>query len=186
MRVEDFDNGYTAAGEAGSGHTICAVLIAGLSLLLVAATVPFSLYMCVKVVQEYERAVIFRLGRLVKGGAKVSGRRESWQMLTNVLTSQGPGIFFIIPCIDTYKKVDLRTVSFDVPPQEVSLFQMCLNVLECVSMYFNVFQCVSMCVNAVQCVSRYLNMFQYVSMYFNVSTLHIHKCVLMRISSRKR
>ena len=78
------------AGEAGSGHTICAVLIAGLSLLLgaqtlpqtelfqnyflhlvVAATVPFSLYMCVKVVQEYERAVIFRLGRLVKGGAKV-------------------------------------------------------------------------------------------------------------------
>lgn len=29
------------------------------------------------------------------------------------------GIFFIIPCIDTYSKVDLRTVSFDVPPQEV-------------------------------------------------------------------
>uniref|UniRef100_T1JUT0 Band 7 domain-containing protein n=1 Tax=Tetranychus urticae TaxID=32264 RepID=T1JUT0_TETUR len=53
------------------------------------------------VVQEYERAVIFRLGRLVKGGAK------------------GPGIFFIIPCIDTYSKVDLRTVSFDVPPQEI-------------------------------------------------------------------
>ena len=51
--------------------------------------------------QEYERAVIFRLGRLVKGGAK------------------GPGIFFIIPCIDSYEKVDLRTVSFDVPPQEV-------------------------------------------------------------------
>lgn len=46
--------------------------------------------------------VIFRLGRLLKGGAR------------------GPGIFFIIPCIDTYCKVDLRTVSFDVPPQEVS------------------------------------------------------------------
>ena len=41
------------------------------------------------------------MGRLRKGGAK------------------GPGIFFIIPCIDTYRKVDLRTVSFDVPPQEV-------------------------------------------------------------------
>ncbi len=50
---------------------------------------------------EYERAVIFRLGRLRKGGAK------------------GPGIFFVIPCIDSYQKVDLRTVSFDVPPQEV-------------------------------------------------------------------
>lgn len=39
-----------------------------------------------QVVQEYERAVIFRLGRLVKGGSK------------------GPGIFFIIPCIDSYCK----------------------------------------------------------------------------------
>jgi len=56
-----------------------------------------------QVVQEYERSVIFRLGRLRKGGAK------------------GPGIFFIIPCIDTYRKVDLRTVSFDVPPQEVCI-----------------------------------------------------------------
>lgn len=52
-------------------------------------------------VQEYERAVIFRLGRLRAGGAK------------------GPGIFFILPCIDNYKKVDLRTVTFDVPPQEI-------------------------------------------------------------------
>ena len=51
--------------------------------------------------QEYERAVVFRLGRLRSGGAK------------------GPGLFFIMPCVDSYKKVDLRTVSFDVPPQEV-------------------------------------------------------------------
>lgn len=33
--------------------------------------------------------------------------------------ARGPGIFFIIPCIDSYTKVDLRTVSFDVPPQEI-------------------------------------------------------------------
>lgn len=52
-------------------------------------------------VQEYERAVVFRLGRLRSGGAK------------------GPGLFFVMPCVDSYKKVDLRTVSFDVPPQEV-------------------------------------------------------------------
>ena len=58
-------------------------------------------------VQEYERAVIFRLGRLRKGGAK------------------GPGIFFVIPCVDNYRKVDLRTVSFDVPPQEVTLVTDC-------------------------------------------------------------
>ena len=37
--------------------------------------------------------------------------------------AKGPGIFFVIPCIDTYKKVDLRTVSFDVPPQEVSKYK---------------------------------------------------------------
>ena len=56
----------------------------------------------IQVVQEYERAVIFRLGRLRAGGAK------------------GPGLFFVMPCTDTYQKVDLRTVSFDVPPQEAS------------------------------------------------------------------
>jgi len=71
------------------------------SLLLVLVTLPTSLCFCIKVVQEYERAVIFRLGRLRPGGAK------------------GPGIFFVIPCIDSHNKVDLRTVSFDVPPQEV-------------------------------------------------------------------
>lgn len=57
-------------------------------------------------VQEYERAVIFRLGRLRTGGAR------------------GPGIFFVLPCVDTYCKVDLRTVSFDVPPQEVSFLNL--------------------------------------------------------------
>ena len=52
--------------------------------------------------KEYERAVIFRLGRLLSGGAR------------------GPGVFFIIPCVDIYEKVDMRTQTFDVPPQEVS------------------------------------------------------------------
>ena len=66
-----------------------------------AVTFPLSLFFCICVVQEYERAVIFRLGRLTKGGAR------------------GPGIFFILPCIDTFRKVDLRTVTFDVPPQEI-------------------------------------------------------------------
>ncbi|HET6380077.1 MAG TPA: slipin family protein [candidate division Zixibacteria bacterium] len=52
----------------------------------------------VKVVQEYERGVIFRLGRLL--GAK------------------GPGLFFIIPIVDRMVKVDLRTVTLDIPSQE--------------------------------------------------------------------
>jgi regulator of protease activity HflC (stomatin/prohibitin superfamily) len=53
----------------------------------------------IKVVKEYERVVIFRLGR-------VSGVK-------------GPGIFFIIPVIDTAVKVDLRVVTIDVPKQAV-------------------------------------------------------------------
>jgi len=55
--------------------------------------------MAVKIVAEYERGVIFRLGRLV--GAK------------------GPGLFFIIPFIDRMTKVDLRVITMDVPSQEV-------------------------------------------------------------------
>lgn len=35
--------------------------------------------------------------------------------------AKGPGIFFIVPCIDSYRKVDLRVLSFEVPPQEVSI-----------------------------------------------------------------
>ena len=66
-----------------------------------------------QIVQEYERAVIYRLGRLVSGGAK------------------GPGMFFILPCIDEYKKVDLRTVSFDVPPQEVRCGHNLFFILHC-------------------------------------------------------
>src|SRR5437762_9808999 len=53
----------------------------------------------VKIVQEYERGVIFRLGRLV--GAR------------------GPGLFLIIPLVDRMVKVDLRVVTLDVPAQEV-------------------------------------------------------------------
>ncbi|XP_074655863.1 band 7 protein AGAP004871-like isoform X2 [Tubulanus polymorphus] len=79
----------------------CSYFLTALSWLLILCTIPFSLAFCLKVVQEYERAVIFRLGRLLSGGAK------------------GPGLFFIIPCTDQYFKIDLRTVSFDVPPQEI-------------------------------------------------------------------
>ena len=57
------------------------------------------LMMAIKVVTEYERGVIFRLGRLV--GAK------------------GPGLFLIIPFVDRMVKVDLRVITMDVPSQEV-------------------------------------------------------------------
>lgn len=85
--------------QEGSG--ICGIVLMLFSYLLFICTFPLSLCFTIKVVQEYERAVIFRLGRLLSGGAR------------------GPGIFFILPCLDNYLKVDLRTVTFDVPPQEI-------------------------------------------------------------------
>ncbi|XP_065581874.1 mechanosensory protein 2-like isoform X8 [Artemia franciscana] len=95
-----FQKEYASAADP-EGPGVCAWILTFISLILILATFPLSFCFCFKVVQEYERAVIFRLGRLLKGGAR------------------GPGIFFIVPCIDSYRKVDLRTVSFDVPPQEV-------------------------------------------------------------------
>lgn len=61
--------------------------------------VALFLLSAIKIVKEYERGVIFRLGRLV--GAR------------------GPGIFLVIPIIEKMIKIDLRTVTLDVPSQEV-------------------------------------------------------------------
>jgi len=57
------------------------------------------LRLSVRVLREYERGVLFRFGRL--SGVK------------------GPGIFLIIPFVDKMVKVDLRTVTLDVPPQDI-------------------------------------------------------------------
>merc|ERR1719410_2620409 len=87
--------------QCEEGPSIVAYILTLGSLLLVLASMPLSLMFVVKVVQEYERAVIFRLGRLLTGGAR------------------GPGVFFIIPCVDVYEKVDMRTQTFEIPPQEI-------------------------------------------------------------------
>ena len=68
-------------------------------IVIIAFAVLLVLSMAIKIVTEYERGVIFRLGRLI--GAK------------------GPGLFLIIPFIDRMFKVDLRVVTMDVPSQEV-------------------------------------------------------------------
>ncbi len=59
----------------------------------------FILSQVIKILNEYERGVIFRLGRIIP--------------------SKGPGIIFIIPFVDRLMKVSLRLVAFDVPPQDV-------------------------------------------------------------------
>ena len=74
--------------------TIIKVFLLGLSAVLLIPLLPFQ----IRVVAEYERGVIFRLGRLT--GAK------------------GPGLFVLLPFIDRMVKVDLRTITLDVPSQE--------------------------------------------------------------------
>jgi regulator of protease activity HflC (stomatin/prohibitin superfamily) len=73
---------------------------AAIALVIVAIFVVSLIVSSIKVVKEYERGVIFRLGR-VRGGPK------------------GPGLFILLPFIDKMVKVDLRTVTMDVPPQDI-------------------------------------------------------------------
>lgn len=79
---------------SGAGSAIIRVLLLGFSSILMIPLLPFV----IRVVSEYERGVVFRLGRLV--GAR------------------GPGLFVLMPFVDRMVKVDLRTVTLDVPSQE--------------------------------------------------------------------
>src|SRR4051794_1158686 len=73
-------------------------LISGTFMFVLVLVVIF-LFLSVKVLNEYERGVVFRLGRVI--GAK------------------GPGLILLIPVIDRMIRVDMRTVTLDVPPQDV-------------------------------------------------------------------
>jgi regulator of protease activity HflC (stomatin/prohibitin superfamily) len=70
-----------------------------IGLLVALAILVFIVISAIRIVDEYERGVIFRLGRVI--GAK------------------GPGLFFIVPVIDKMVKVNLQTVTMDIPPQDV-------------------------------------------------------------------
>lgn len=71
----------------------------GLSLLFIILIVLLFLQASIKIINEYERAVVLRLGKFHK--------------------VKGPGLIILIPIIDRMRKIDLRTVTLDVPPQEV-------------------------------------------------------------------
>ncbi len=71
------------------------IIVAILVLLIV-----LFLFAAIKVAREYERGIVFRLGRLLP-------------------QPKGPGLFLLIPVVDRMVKVDLRTITLTVPPQEV-------------------------------------------------------------------
>ncbi|MEE6495798.1 hypothetical protein FKM82_002148 [Ascaphus truei] len=95
------ESGQRDEGVKSSGLQICEVLLIACCLLLVILTFPLSIWFCVKIVREYERAVIFRLGRLLPGRAR------------------GPGLFFYLPCLDKCHKVDFRLKTFEVPFHQI-------------------------------------------------------------------
>ena len=70
-----------------------------ISWMIVIGTFPLSLCFCVKVIQEYERAAICKLGRLKK--------------------TKGPGMILVLPLIESFKKVDMRSKILDIPAQEM-------------------------------------------------------------------
>jgi regulator of protease activity HflC (stomatin/prohibitin superfamily) len=73
-----------------------AIIVVVILLLLLA----LFLFSAIKVAREYERGIIFRLGRLLP-------------------EPKGPGLFLLIPVVDRMVKVDLRTITLNIPPQEV-------------------------------------------------------------------
>jgi regulator of protease activity HflC (stomatin/prohibitin superfamily) len=76
--------------------------VAAALIVLAAVAFLFLLFLtaAVKVAREYERGIVFRLGRLLP-------------------QPKGPGLFFLIPIVDRMVKVDLRTITLNIPPQEV-------------------------------------------------------------------
>jgi len=74
--------------------------VTAIVIVIVAIFVVSVILSAIKIVKEYERGVIFRVGR-VQGGPK------------------GPGLFILLPVVDRMVKIDLRTVTMEVPPQDV-------------------------------------------------------------------
>uniref|UniRef100_A0A5K3ESH9 PHB domain-containing protein n=1 Tax=Mesocestoides corti TaxID=53468 RepID=A0A5K3ESH9_MESCO len=91
----------SSGNKALSG--VCELILYILSYTVFLLFLPISVFVCLKVVQEYERAVIFRLGRMKSDSMK------------------GPGIFLWLPCVEECFMVDLRTITFDIPPQEFNM-----------------------------------------------------------------
>ncbi|XP_008395094.1 erythrocyte band 7 integral membrane protein-like [Poecilia reticulata] len=95
------DHGTGGEVRRGGVLGVLGAVLTFLSVLFILLTFPLTAWSCVQVVLEYERAVIFRLGRVVKGPAK------------------GPGLIWFIPWLDDVQKVDLRTFSAYLCPHQV-------------------------------------------------------------------
>src|SRR5512137_891366 len=67
--------------------------------IVIVVLVVMFLASAIRILNEYERAVIFRLGR--------------------VIATKGPGLIILIPVVDKMVRIDMRTITMDIPPQDV-------------------------------------------------------------------
>ncbi|XP_028666472.1 podocin [Erpetoichthys calabaricus] len=108
------------AHEEGIKHrklNLCEWILTLAMMLVILLSFPISIWFCLKIVREYERAVIFRLGHLRPGKAR------------------GPGLCFYLPCLDVCHKVDLRIKTFQIPFHEVVTKDMVTMQLNAVCYY---------------------------------------------------
>ncbi|MBN3326354.1 PODO protein, partial [Atractosteus spatula] len=113
---------------------ICEWILTGVALIVIILFFPFSVWFCVKIVQEHERAVVFRLGHLMPGKAR------------------GPGLFFYLPFLDVYQKVDIRINMLVIPSHKIVTKDMVTMELSAVC-YYRV-ENVSLCFTVVTGISN--------------------------------
>nr|XP_002119614.1 stomatin-like protein 1 [Ciona intestinalis] len=85
---------------------ICTSFVKFFVFLFFLVTFPISGFFCLKIAHQYERIIIYRLGRLIP--------------------IKGPGVVLVLPCIDHWKKVDMRTKAFNVPPSKLCTSDGCI------------------------------------------------------------
>nr|XP_015211308.1 PREDICTED: podocin isoform X1 [Lepisosteus oculatus] len=113
---------------------ICEWILTGVALIVIILFFPFSVWFCVKIVKEHERAVVFRLGHLMPGKAR------------------GPGLFFYLPFLDVYQKVDIRINMLVIPSHKILTKDMVTMELSAVC-YYRV-ENVSLCFTVVTGISN--------------------------------
>ena len=102
---EDESGNASNKVNQGQGHHIRVMekIIMAVSILIIILSLPFSLILCFRVVRHYERLIVLRMGRIRKHNPI------------------GPGTIFVIPCIDSCRKIDLRIRSFDIKSTDIML-----------------------------------------------------------------
>lgn len=95
-----YENSFEREKEQDKDSTVHKFMVL-ISIVILVITFPLSCMFCFQIVQDYERLVVFRLGKVRKGGAR------------------GPGLRLTIPCTDSNILVDMRTGVHDIPSQEI-------------------------------------------------------------------